>query len=427
MKTLIANGKLNVKDNTCISCDVLIEDGVISAKGQLQDKVAYDQLIDAKGCLISPGLVDVHVHLREPGQTHKETIASGTQAAAKGGFTTICAMPNTLPVLDNPEVLEQLQATINKDASVRVLPYGTITRNLRTEDLTDFAALHQAGAFALTNDGVGVQTAGVMYQAMKKAKELNLSIVAHTEDDSLLYGGVMHEGNVNHTLGLPGMLDLSESVQIARDSLLAQATGVHYHVCHVSSKESVRIIRDAKAAGINITAEVTPHHLLLCEEDIIADDAAFKMNPPLRSRQDKLALIAGLEDGTLDCIATDHAPHAADEKSHGFKKSLFGIIGLEHAFALCYSEFVKPGHWTLQQLLDWLTCKPAEVFNLPYGTLEIGAPADITVIDLEKTETIMKDSIVSKSHNTPFINKKVTSKVLYTLVGGKLVYDAGAQ
>lgn len=405
--------------------ELVIREGKIFAKGtDLSALVNADaQVIDGKGNFIAPGLVDVHVHLREPGQTEKETILTGTKAAARGGFTTVCAMPNLKPTPDSVENFEQVKAIIDRDAVVHVKQYATITENLNSETtLSDQAALLAAGAFAFTNDGVGVQTAGTMYQAMLLAAANGASIVAHTEDNSLLYGGVMHAGERAEQLGLPGMLALTESTQIARDVLLAEKAGCHYHVCHVSSKESVRVIRDAKLAGINVTAEVSPHHLLLNDMDIPGDDATFKMNPPLRSREDQIALIEGLLDGTIDCIATDHAPHTQAEKQGGFVGAPFGIVGSETAFQLLYTNFVKSGIFSLGDLIYWLSTAPAEIFDLPAGSLEIGAVADLALFDLNDTREIRAEDFLSKSSNTPFIGKQVQGTTRYTIVEGQIVY-----
>lgn len=425
MKTLIKNGQINTRKNMTTPAEIWIEDGRIKAIGTGFSEAEFDEVFDAKGQLITPGLVDVHVHLREPGFTYKETIEAGTRSAARGGFTTVCAMPNLNPVPDTAEKLKQVYDIIRKDAVVKVLQYAPITENLRSEKLVDQEALIEEGAFAFTNDGVGVQTAGTMYLAMKEAAKNNKALVAHTEDESLLFGGVMHAGKKAEELGLPGILSVTESSQIARDLLLAEATGVHYHVCHVSTKESVRVIRDAKKAGIQVTAEVSPHHLILIDEDIPEDFGFWKMNPPLRGREDREALIEGLLDGTIDCIATDHAPHGLEEKSQSFMKSPFGIVGSETAFQLIYTHFVETGQFTLEQVINWLAVKPAEIFGLNAGTLTVGAPADVAIFDITKTCTIDKEDFLSKGVNTPFIGWKVKGETQMTFVNGKLVWQKG--
>ncbi|WP_322888810.1 dihydroorotase [Enterococcus faecium] len=425
MKTLIKNGQINTRKNMTTPAEIWIEDGRIKAIGTGFSEAEFDEVFDAKGQLLTPGLVDVHVHLREPGFTYKETIEAGTRSAARGGFTTVCAMPNLNPVPDTAEKLRQVYDIIRKDAVVKVLQYAPITENLRSEKLVDQEALIEEGAFAFTNDGVGVQTAGTMYLAMKEAAKNNKALVAHTEDESLLFGGVMHAGKKAEELGLPGILSVTESSQIARDLLLAEATGVHYHVCHVSTKESVRVIRDAKKAGIHVTAEVSPHHLILIDEDIPEDFGFWKMNPPLRGREDREALIEGLLDGTIDCIATDHAPHGLEEKSQSFMKSPFGIVGSETAFQLIYTHFVETGRFTLEQVINWLAVKPAEIFGLNAGTLTVGAPADVAVFDITQTCTIDKEDFLSKGENTPFIGWKVKGETQMTFVNGKLVWQKG--
>lgn len=425
MKTLIKNGQINTRKNMTTPAEIWIEDGRIKAIGTGFSEAEFDEVFDAKGQLITPGLVDVHVHLREPGFTYKETIEAGTRSAARGGFTTVCAMPNLNPVPDTAEKLRQVYDIIRKDAVVKVLQYAPITENLRSEKLVDQEALIEEGAFAFTNDGVGVQTAGTMYLAMKEAAKNNKALVAHTEDESFLFGGVMHAGKKAEELGLPGILSVTESSQIARDLLLAEATGVHYHVCHVSTKESVRVIRDAKKAGIHVTAEVSPHHLILIDEDIPEDFGFWKMNPPLRGREDREALIEGLLDGTIDCIATDHAPHGLEEKSQSFMKSPFGIVGSETAFQLIYTHFVETGRFTLEQVINWLAVKPAEIFGLNAGTLTVGAPADVAVFDITQTCTIDKEDFLSKGENTPFIGWKVKGETQMTFVNGKLVWQKG--
>ncbi|WP_432359451.1 dihydroorotase [Sporosarcina sp. UB5] len=387
--------------------------------------VGNSEIIDGTGLLLAPGFIDVHVHLREPGGEHKETIETGTLAAAKGGYTTICAMPNTRPVPDTKENLSHVNKLIADKAHIRVLPYASITIREAGKERTNLKELKENGAFAFTDDGVGVQQAGMMYEAMQDAAEIGMPIVAHCEDNTLIYGGAMHEGKRNKELGLPGIPSISESVHIARDILLAEAAGAHYHVCHVSTKESVRVIRDAKKAGIHVTAEVSPHHLLLSENDIPGDDADWKMNPPLRGSDDLQALREGLLDGTLDFIATDHAPHTAEEKSAGFEKAPFGITGLETAFPLLYTHFVKEGTWTLKQLIDWMTQKPADVFGLPYGKIEVGAQADLVLLDLNKEQTIDRNTFLSKGKNTPFDGWTCVGWPVTTIYGGNIVWKDG--
>ena len=421
MTIKLVNGK-RLTEGKLLPCEVLIEEEKIKAIRE-KIEVEADEVMDMKGHLISAGFVDVHIHLREPGGEAKETIATGTQAAAKGGFTTVCAMPNTRPVPDKAETMAALIDKIKQDAYVRVLPYASITTRQLGNEMVDMEALAEEGAFAFTDDGVGVQSAGQMYEAMIAAKKQDKAIVAHCEDNSLVYGGVAHEGSVNEKLNVPGIPNIAESVHIARDVLLAEASGCHYHVCHVSTKESVRVIRDAKRAGIHVTAEVTPHHLLLNENSIPSDNALYKMNPPLRSVEDQQALIDGLLDGTIDCIATDHAPHTEEEKQQGFLKSPFGITGLETAFPLLYSYFVKRGTATIEQLIDWLTVRPSEIFHLPYGRLQAGELADLTIIDLETMKNIDRHALVSKGKNSPFHGWEVRGFPVMTIVNGKIVWE----
>lgn len=422
MKKIIQNVQIVNNEGNLENTSVVIENGVITKIG-MNETINDAQVIDGKGMLLSPGFIDVHVHLREPGGEHKETIESGTKAAAKGGYTTICAMPNTRPVPDTVENFTHVLDLIEKNALVRVLPYASITIRQAGKDRTDIEALKKLGAFALTDDGVGVQAAGTMLEAMEEAANFQIPVVAHCEDNSLIYGGVMHKGKRNEELGLKGIPSVSESVHIARDILLAEAAGAHYHVCHVSTKESVRVIRDAKKAGVKVTAEVSPHHLLLNEDDIPSNNAVWKMNPPLRGKEDMLALRSGLLDGTLDFIATDHAPHTEEEKTTGFEKAPFGIVGLETAFPLLYTHFVKTGEWTLKQLLDYLTIKPAEVFGFEFGKLEEGAPADLVLIDLEKEQAIDKEAFLSKGKNTPFDGWACNGWPQITIFNGEIVWQ----
>lgn len=424
MSLLIKNGKIITENGELVKCDLLVSGNKISKMAETIDDNAQE-VIDAKGNLVSAGFIDLHVHLREPGGEKKETIETGTLAAAAGGFTTLAAMPNTRPVPDTKEQMEWLQNRIKETAYVRVLPYASITIRQLGQELTDFTALKEAGAFAFTDDGVGVQDASMMLEAMKQAASIDKAIVAHCEENTLINKGSVHEGVFSKKMGINGIPSICESVHIARDVLLAEAANCHYHVCHISTKESVRVVRDAKRAGIKVTAEVTPHHLLLCDEDIPGLDANFKMNPPLRGADDRAALIEGLLDGTIDFIATDHAPHTAEEKALGMEKAPFGIVGLETAFPLLYTYFVKKGTFTLKQLIDWLTIKPAEIFNLPYGKLKEGAIADITIIDLHEEKEINPKQFYSKGKNTPFAGWKASGFATHTIVDGKLVWKKG--
>ncbi|WP_129689187.1 dihydroorotase [Gottfriedia acidiceleris] len=422
MKYLFKNGVILQENGELLNRDVLIVNGKISViAATIIDEDAIQIELDGK--LLSPGLIDVHVHLREPGGEHKETIETGTKAAARGGFTTIAAMPNTRPVPDTIEHISALNKKIEETAVVNVLPYASITIRQAGEEQTDFEGLKENGAFAFTDDGVGVQSAEMMYKAMQKAAELNVSIVAHCEENTLIQKGCVHEGKFSKENGLNGIPSICESVQIARDVLLAEATGCHYHVCHISTKESVRVVRDAKRAGINVTAEVSPHHLILCEDNIPGLDTNFKMNPPLRSAVDREALIEGLLDGTIDMIATDHAPHTEEEKAQGMQIAPFGIVGLETAFPLLNTHFVETGKMTLQQVINFLTTKPAEVFNLNRGKIEVGAVADLTVIDLDLEEEIDSTTFLSKGKNTPFNGWNCKGWPVMTMVNGKLVYE----
>ncbi|GGH74642.1 dihydroorotase [Pullulanibacillus pueri] len=405
--------------------DVLIVDEEIVRIAETIDEGDH-QVIDAKHQLVLPGFVDLHVHLREPGGEHKETIASGTQAAARGGFTTVAAMPNTSPIPDSVETLELVNARIKETAVVRVLPYASITQAQKGDGLTDFKALKESGAFAFSDDGVGVQSAAMMLEAMKQASRLGSSIVAHCEENTLINNGAVHDGEFAKQYGINGIPNVCEAVQIARDVLLAELADCHYHVCHVSTKESVRTIRDAKRAGIKVTAEVTPHHLLLTDLDIPGLDTHYKMNPPLRSKEDREALLEGLLDGTIDFIATDHAPHAAEEKAKSMAEAPFGIVGLETAFSLLYTQCVKTGLLTLEQLIDFLTVKPARAFDLPFGEIEVGRSADLTVVDLEAAASIDAGQFVSKGRNTPFNGWRCQGWPVLTIAQGKIAWEKGS-
>jgi len=421
MGILLKEGYVLNHRGESIVLDVLIENNHILKKGRDIPEDGH-HVVNCKGKHIFPGFIDMHVHLREPGGEHKETIKTGTMAAAKGGFTTIACMPNTRPCLDTAERIQFVHDKRQTDGYVHVLPIGAITLNQLGEELTDFEAMQRVGIVAVSDDGVGVQSSFMMKQAMQKAQSLGLPVVAHCEDDTLI-GGAVHDGEFARKHGIKGIPSESESIHVGRDILLAEATGVHYHVCHVSTKESVRLIREGKKAGISVTAEVSPHHLLLTEDDIPGLDPNFKMNPPLRSKADREALVEGLLDGTLDIIATDHAPHAAEEKAKGMQLAPFGIVGLETAFPLLYTHLVKTGILTLNELIQRITEKPAKIFNLSQGNLLEGSIADITVVDLEKEKEIDPATFASKSTNTPFQGWNCAGWPVMTIVKGEIVWS----
>jgi dihydroorotase len=403
--------------------DIRIHQGIITTIGQDLSVSPDETVLDASGQTVLPGLVDVHVHFRDPGQTDKETISTGSRAAAHGGFTSVVAMPNVTPVPDNTADLKALLTKNAQDGVVHVHQYAPITTALRSNQLVDFERFNQLGVFGFSNDGVGVQQAATMKAAMAACAAVDAPLAAHIEDESLRGDGVMNAGPVAKGLGLPGMSNQTESSQLARDLDLAAATGVHYHACHISTRQSVALIRQAKAAGVHVTAEVTPHHLLLEDTDIIGDDPNFKMNPPLRSHADRLAVIGGLLDGTLDMVATDHAPHTIADKGGTMKTAAFGIVGLETAFAILYSRFVRSGRMTLLELVDKMSTTPATAFKLPAGHIQIGAPADLTVMNLETPYQINPNTWFSKGVNSPFIGETVYGQTVATIVSGKIVYQ----
>lgn len=428
MGTWIINGSVPVRgQNRLAKQHLLIEDGKIAAirddASEGTPDTAGHETIDAAGKLVSAGFIDMHVHLREPGFEHKETIATGTRSAARGGYTTIACMPNTRPVIDKVETVNYVLDKAETEGIVRVLPYGCITKNELGRELTDFAAMKDAGVIGFTDDGVGVQSAQMMKDAMALAASLNVPVIAHCEDNTLVEGGSVTEGEFARRNGMKGIPNESEAIHVGRDILLAEATGVHYHVCHVSAEQSVRLIRHGKQFGVRVTAEVCPHHLLLSDEDIPGMDANWKMNPPLRTPKDVEAVIAGLEDGTIDIIVTDHAPHSEEEKARGMQLAPFGIVGFETAFPLLYTKFVRSGRWTLEFLLDRMTSKPAELFGLPWGVLEVGREADLTLVDLETERAVDPALFLSKGRNTPFTGWKLYGWPSLTMVAGKTVWS----
>lgn len=416
---LLKNAKI-LKDGELVESDILIDGNKISKISKNID--CFDkEIIDLKGKFVTAGFIDVHVHWREPGFSQKETILTASKAAARGGFTTVMTMPNLNPVPDSIETLKKQLNIISSESCIRAIPYGAITREEYGRELSDMDEIAKE-IFAFTDDGRGVQSANVMYEAMLKASKLNKAIVAHCEDNSLIRGGAMHEGDKSKELKIAGIPSICESVQVARDILLAEAANCHYHVCHISAKESVRAVREGKKNGIKVSCEVTPHHLLSCDEDIKEDNGMWKMNPPLRAREDKNALIAGILDGTIDIIATDHAPHTQAEKERGIAKSSFGIVGSETAFAQLYTKFVKNDIFSLELLVKLMSENVSKLFNLPYGKFDEGELADIVVIDLEKEITIDSSNFLGKGKNTPYNGEKINGIPVLTLFGGEIVY-----
>ncbi|MBS9338127.1 dihydroorotase [Fructobacillus sp. M2-14] len=419
MKTLIENIIVDGEQT-----DMIIEDGRIKAFLNESSKEGYDKIIDGKCYTALPGLVDVHVHFRDPGQEAKETIETGSKAAAAGGFTSVLAMANTKPVIDNVERLESQIKRNEENGVIKVGQIAAISADLTGKEVGPIEELADAGAAAFSNDGHGLQSAKTMYEAQLAIKAAGKVLSAHIEDDDLVDGGVMNAGDRADKLGLPGMNSLSESSQLARDLMMVRQTRCSYHVAHISTKESVDLVRQAKKEGLPVTAEVSPHHLFLDETDIISDDPMFKMNPPLRSREDRLALVAGLLDGTIDMVATDHAPHQAHEKQGSMCGCAFGIVGLETAFPLMYTRFVASGLVDLQTLLKWMVKNPIAVFGLKdAGELKVGDSADLTLIDLTEEFEIDAKDFYSKGKNSPFIGESVFGRVKKTMVDGNIVFE----
>ena len=369
----------------------------------------------SKRYIIVPGLCDVHVHFREPGFSYKETIASGSAAAAHGGYTAVCTMPNLDPVPDSAEHLQVQLDAIKRGAAIKVLPYGAITVGEKGEKLADMEAMSDK-VCAFSDDGKGVQNDEMMREAMTAAKRLGKIIAAHCEDNSLLFGGYIHDGEYARMHGHRGISSASEYKQIERDLRLAEETGCAYHVCHISTKESVELIRQAKAHGVNVTCETAPHYLVLCDEDM-QEDGRFKMNPPLRSREDKKALIEGIKYGTIDMIATDHAPHSAEEKGRGLEKSLMGVVGLEMAFPVLYTELVRKNIITLERLVELMSFKPKERFGIDTNN-------DFAVFDISEAYKIDPENFLSMGRATPFAGREVFGRCLLTVHNGKVVYKA---
>lgn len=405
-------------DGTFRKMDVAIEDGIITNMGESIETFESDNIFEAEGMHLIPGLVDPHVHLREPGFSHKETIASGSAAAAAGGYTKVFSMPNLNPVPDTVDNVELQREIIEMNSVIDVIPYASITKGQLGEgELVDFKALAPlVGGFS--DDGRGVQSDKLMRKAMKEAAKVGSPIVAHCEVNDLLEGGYIHKGRYSEEHGHRGICSESEWKQVERDLKLVEETDCQYHICHMSTKESVELLRAAKAKGLKVSGETAPHYLLLTEDDL-EEDGRFKMNPPLRSREDQLALLNGVLDGTIEVIATDHAPHTAEEKSRGLEGSAFGIVGIETAFPLMYTYFVRRGVMSLERLIELMSLNARRIFNLPNVEMKIGAKVELTLFDLESRYTIDPEKFISMGHSTPFAGWRVNGECKLTVMSGR--------
>ena len=400
--------------------DVEFTNGVITA---VADNIPSDGEgeLDCRGAYVVPGFVDLHVHLRDPGQTAKETLATGTAAAAAGGYTAVAPMPNTTPSTDSAEKITELLRRAETEARVKLLPITAVTIGQEGLVMADLEAAKNAGAVAMSEDGKSVMDITLYREALRKAAELGLPMFAHCEDKNLVAGGVINEGTASEKLGLPGITDAVEDVITARDLILAGETGCHVHLCHCSTAFSAKLLKAAKEAGYPVSGEVCPHHFAMCDDEIPCDDANYKMNPPLRSREDMEALREAIREGVFDCISTDHAPHTAEEKARGFAKAPFGIVGSETAWALSYTTLVKSGIIDMPALVRMMSTNPSKIAGHTGGTLTVGAPADIAIVTGEETR-IDASTFASKGHNTPFDGRRVYGKVLATYVDGRRVF-----
>ena len=423
MMILVKNGRV-IDPSTKMDevADLLIDNGkILEIASDIED--IADKVIDAKGCFVMPGFIDLHVHLRDPGYEYKETVETGSKAAARGGFTTILAMPNTKPVVDNGDVVRYVMNKGKDIGLVNVLQSGAITKGQHGEDLAEIEEMIEVGVPALTEDGKSVMNTALYRQAMMTAVKYDIPILAHCEDRTLAENGVMNKDEVSMKLGLSGISNAVEDVIVARDIILAKETGARLHLCHCSTRDSVAMIAAAKKEGLPVTGEVCPHHFTLTSEDIPGDNANYKMNPPLRAKEDVEALIRGLQEDVMDVISTDHAPHSYEDKNCSMRRAPFGIVGLETAAALTMTELVDKGYLTPMQMAEKMSYNPAQILGLERGTLEIGAVADVVVFDPEKEYVIDAQKFVSKSKNTPFHGRKVKGKVKTTILAGKVVYE----
>lgn len=422
---LIKNGTLVRPE--CMTMEqksIVVEDGRIKEIGEGYQDADFEQVIDAKGMMVAPGLIDVHVHFRDPGFTYKEDTITGANAAKKGGFTTIITMANTKPAVDNVETLEYL-LNKGKETGIHVIPSAAISKGLKGEELVNMEELKAHGAIGFTDDGIPLMSETLVAEAMKEAKRLNVPLSFHDEDQNFIENSGVNKGVVSEKLGLGGASALAEDILVARDGMLALATGCTVNIQHISSKHSVSLVKMYKEMGASIFAEATPHHFSLDEAAVLEHGTLAKMNPPLRTKEDQQAIIEGLKDGTIDIIATDHAPHTKEEKEKPFTQAPSGIIGLETSLALGITNLVKKGHLTMPELIAKMTLNPAKLYQLDYGTLEPGKCADLVIFDPDEQWTV--DGFVSKASNSPFLGATLNGKVHYTICNGKVVYEEGLE
>ncbi|MBD5136035.1 MAG: dihydroorotase [Lachnospiraceae bacterium] len=422
MNILIRKGRiLNPADNEDFTGDILIkEDKIVSVGQNISEEDC--NIIDASGCFVMPGFIDLHVHLRDPGLEYKETLATGAKAAAHGGFTTICPMPNTKPPTDTPEKIKDIVKRAASESPINILPIGSVTLGMKGEEITDIEGIKKEGACGISEDGKSVMKSDIYRKAMRIAAKSGVTVMAHCEDISLVEGGVINVGKKADELGLKGISNAVEDIIAARDILLAKETGAKLHLCHCSTKDSVKMVELAKEDGLSVTAEACPHHFTLCDEDIKENDGNYKMNPPLRSREDMEALKEGLKNGIIDVISTDHAPHSKEEKAGGFETAPFGIVGLETAAALTMTELVDKGYLTPLQMAEKMSYNPAKVIGIDKGIIAEGKTADIVIFNPDEEYLINVNEFESKGKNTPFNGRKVKGKVKYTICGGNIVY-----
>jgi len=431
MDSLILNGTIVNSEKEPYKADILISGGMISkiephiCPEDLGYSIENLEIIDAAGCHILPGLVDAHCHLRDPGQEYREDIYSGTRSAAAGGFTDIACMPNTNPVVDNKTVVRYIVEKAEKVGAVRVHPIGSVTKGLTGTELSEIGMMKEAGIVAVSDDGKPVVSSSIMLKAMTYANQFGLKVISHCEDPDLAEGGTMNEGVVSTKLGLRGIPTAAEDLMVSREIILSEYSGIPVHIAHISTKGAVQMVRDAKMRGVRVTAETCPHYFTLTEEACNGYDTNAKMNPPLRTKKDMLAVIEGLRDGTLDMIVTDHAPHHIDEKNVEFDKANNGILGFETAFSLSLTYLVKADILSLPELVTCMSAAPLEMLGLPAKCIDIGSVADLVIVDIEKEWVVDRTKMVSKSTNTPYVGWKLKGVVEYTLVAGKAVVKAG--